>query len=97
MINLTKIYCGAGSASDALRYGQGHAAPSSASTRRPIVVWTMSRHCNLHCIHCFADSEDRVYPGELTVPEAIRMMDDVAQFRIPALLLSAASPGLSVV
>ena len=103
MINLTKLYCGIDSRSDALRYGDAAgakgsapsrdaAAPASASARKPIVVWTMSRRCNLHCIHCYADSENRRYPGELTIEEARRMLEDLAQFRIPALLLSGGEP-----
>jgi radical SAM protein with 4Fe4S-binding SPASM domain len=92
MINLTKIYCGAGSESDAMRYGQGRDVPVAARARRPIVVWTMSRRCNLRCVHCYADSEARDYPGELTVPEAIPMLDDLARFKIPALLLSGGEP-----
>ena len=92
MINVTKLYCGVGSGSDGLRYGQGHGAPASAGTRRPVVVWTMSRRCNLHCLHCYTDSENRCYPGELTVEEAVRMLDDLAAFQIPALLLSGGEP-----
>ncbi|MBI3088436.1 MAG: radical SAM protein [Candidatus Omnitrophica bacterium] len=52
----------------------------------------MSRRCNLHCVHCYSDSDNREYPGELTVDEARRMLEDVAQFQIPALLLSGGEP-----
>ena len=106
MINVTKLYCGIDSASDPLRYGhtrrpgnglsrpieQEHQIPPSARARKPIVVWTMSRRCNLHCVHCYSDSENRDYPGELTVEEAKRMLENLAQFQIPALLLSGGEP-----
>jgi len=92
MINLTTLYCGAESGSDPLRYGRGHQAPRAAKDRKPIVVWTMGRRCNLHCVHCYSDSENRDYPGELTVEEATRMLEDLAQFHIPALLLSGGEP-----
>ncbi len=105
MINLTKLYCGLTGSSDALRYGQpvagngqGAAAtttsapPKSAQTRKPVVVWTMSRRCNLRCVHCYADSENREYPGELTVADAKMMFEDLASFHIPALLLSGGEP-----
>ena len=92
MINVTTLYCGNGTASDALRYGQGASAPDSAKSRRPIVVWTMSRRCNLHCVHCYSDSENRDYPGELTAEEVRRMLEDLARFQIPALLLSGGEP-----
>ncbi len=100
MINLTKLYCGLDSPSDPLRYGpdgsrdpgRGPEAAPTARTRKPIVVWTMSRRCNLHCVHCYTDSENRDYPGELTVDDARRMLEDLAEFRIPALLLSGGEP-----
>lgn len=100
MINVTKLYCGLDSASDALRYGPQPTATASApptpfataKSRKPIVVWTMSRRCNLHCVHCYSDSENQDYPGELSVDEAKRMLEDLAQFQIPALLMSGGEP-----
>jgi radical SAM protein with 4Fe4S-binding SPASM domain len=107
MINVTKLYCGLDTTGDPLRYGhrrgsnhgsphpterEAHDVPPSARERRPVVVWTMSRRCNLHCVHCYSDSSDRAYEGELTVPEAKAMLADLAQFRIPALLLSGGEP-----
>ena len=107
MINVTKLYCGIDTIGDPLRYGekrgpqhgsphpteqQPHDVPPSARARKPIVVWTMGRRCNLHCVHCYADSADRAYPGELTAAEAVRMLEDLAQFQIPALLLSGGEP-----
>jgi radical SAM protein with 4Fe4S-binding SPASM domain len=100
MINITTLYSGAKSTSDSLRYGHAaqaaqpmdYAIPASARARKPIVVWTMSRRCNLHCVHCYSDSETRDYPGELAVEEAERMLEDLARFHIPALLLSGGEP-----
>ena len=107
MINVTKLYCGLDTTGDPLRYGnrhdpehgaphpmerQPHEVPPSARERKPVVVWTMSRRCNLHCVHCYSDSEDRAYDGELTRPEVHAMLEDLAAFRIPALLLSGGEP-----
>jgi radical SAM protein with 4Fe4S-binding SPASM domain len=100
MINVTTLYCGLESPSDSLRYGRRPSAvtresdtiPRSASQRKPIVVWTMTRRCNLHCVHCYSDSENRDYPGELTLDEALRMIRDLADFQVPALLLSGGEP-----
>ena len=47
MVNITKLYCGADQPADALRYGHGHGAAKTASERRPIVVWNITRTCNL--------------------------------------------------
>ncbi|MBI2094246.1 MAG: radical SAM protein [Candidatus Omnitrophica bacterium] len=95
MINVTKLYSGLSSGSDSLRYGShssGSHTAASAKARKPIVVWTMSRRCNLHCVHCYTDSENRSYPNELNLEEAFRMLEDLSQFQIPALLLSGGEP-----
>lgn len=92
MINLTKLYCGVSQPADALRYGHGHGAPSSAKERKPIVVWNITRRCNLKCIHCYSDSDAREYPGELTWAQCQSVIDDLASYGIPALLLSGGEP-----
>lgn len=93
MINLTRLATGLSQPADALRYGVGHGRPySSASSRRPVVVWNITRSCNLRCAHCYADSEPRHYPGELTLEECKRVVDDLAAFQVPALLLSGGEP-----
>lgn len=92
MLNLTKLYCGVSQPADHLRYGQGHGAPKSAAERRPIVVWNITRRCNLNCIHCYSDSEAKAYPGELTLDQCRAVIDDLAGFKVPAVLLSGGEP-----
>jgi MoaA/NifB/PqqE/SkfB family radical SAM enzyme len=77
---------------DALRYGQGSAAPKSASERKPIVVWNITRRCNLKCIHCYFDSDAREYPGELAWDQCQAVIDDLAEYGVPGLLLSGGEP-----
>lgn len=92
MLNLTRVYCGVEQPQDGLRYGHGHRAVASASTRKPIVVWNITRRCNLKCIHCYADSEAREYPGELSYQECLTVLDDLAAFGVPAVLFSGGEP-----
>ena len=94
MINVSRLYCGAASESDGLRYGQGGDRPSvrSAAERRPVVVWNITRTCNLRCLHCYSDSAAERYPGELTTGEARGVIRDLAAFRVPALLFSGGEP-----
>jgi radical SAM protein with 4Fe4S-binding SPASM domain len=92
MINLTKLYCGVSQPADHLRYGQGHGAPRSAAERKPIVVWNITRRCNLNCIHCYSDSEAKMYPGELTLEQCQAVVEDLAAFKVPAVLLSGGEP-----
>lgn len=56
MINLTKLWTGAAEPADGLRYGQGPHPHRSASARKPITVWNITRTCNLRCVHCYSDS-----------------------------------------
>jgi radical SAM protein with 4Fe4S-binding SPASM domain len=92
MINITKLYCGVEQPADALRYGQGHGATRTAGERKPIVVWNITRRCNLRCIHCYSDSDAREYPGELTFDECRAVLDDLTQFGVPGVLLSGGEP-----
>ena len=92
MVNITKLYCGEEQPADGLRYGHGHGAPKSAAERRPIVVWNVTRTCNLRCVHCYSDSYAQKYPGELAHDEALRVIDDLAAFQVPAVLFSGGEP-----
>ena len=97
MIGITKLYCGTATTGDPLRYGRksselpSHLLQYSAD-KKPIVVWNMTRRCNLKCIHCYADSENRTYPNELSFEEAQTMIRDVSDFGAPVLLFSGGEP-----
>jgi len=57
MIGITKLYCGTATTGDPLRYGRqskdlpAHLLQYSAD-KKPIVVWNMTRRCNLSCMYC---------------------------------------------
>lgn len=59
---------------------------------RPVVIWNLTRRCNLKCRHCYAVAADHHFPGELTSSEAIGVLDDLAAYGIPALILSGGEP-----
>lgn len=103
MINITRLWTGTEQPADHLRYGLGHGsrsplsstaacAPSSSRTRKPIVVWNITRTCNLRCVHCYADSHAEQYPGELTWEQCCAVIDDLADYKANALLLSGGEP-----
>ncbi|MBP7342494.1 MAG: 12,18-didecarboxysiroheme deacetylase [Syntrophaceae bacterium] len=97
MIGISKLYCGAVEPSDVLRYNRhsgrlpSHLLQFSAD-KKPVVVWNMTRRCNLKCIHCYSNSADIDYPDELTTQEAKKMIDDLAAFGSPVLLFSGGEP-----
>ena len=104
MIGITRLYTGRNTPSDGLRYGMQRlegvreqdvvtlVPEKRAADRRPVVVWNVGRRCNLHCVHCYSDSANRAYTGELGTEEGKALLDDLAGFGIPALLLSGGEP-----
>lgn len=102
MIGVSKLYCGVENEGDALRYASqskqmsskpnAHQVPESASERRPVTVWNMTRTCNLNCVHCYTTSSPKLFEGELTTEEGKALIDDLADFNIPALLMSGGEP-----
>lgn len=96
MLNLTRIWCGAASPGDPLRYGgtaQDRGDPLQRRVHhRPVVVWNVTRRCNLHCVHCYIAATDRPDPQELDIEAALGVIDQLADYGIPVLLLSGGEP-----
>lgn len=95
MLNLTKLlFPETQHFGDHIRYSQAaHGARHGATHGGgPVVVWQMTRTCNLFCQHCYASSEPKRYPGELTGEEARTFLDDLSGFKVPVLLLSGGEP-----
>ncbi|HEX5374209.1 MAG TPA: heme d1 biosynthesis radical SAM protein NirJ [Aquabacterium sp.] len=60
--------------------------------RGPVVIWNLTRRCNLTCKHCYALSADHAYPGELSTQEVFTVMADLRGHGVPALILSGGEP-----
>ncbi len=94
MINLTRLLCNVEQPADGLRYGQGAHAALDAGSRKPVVVWNITRTCNLRCVHCYSSSAAAHYPNELQLHEFKTVIDDLAQYGVQRLLLSGGEPTL---
>ena len=97
MIGISKLYCGTVEPSDALRYGRhSRDLPSHllqfSSDKKPVVVWNVTRACNLKCAHCYAKASEQGHDKELTTGEALAMLDDLAGFGVPVVLFSGGEP-----
>lgn len=95
MLNVSSLLGVRRSASDALRYGrrrEGESTPASSRERRPVVVWNVTRACNLACRHCYANAKRTAARDELTTAEARAFLDDLAGFGVPAVLISGGEP-----
>ena len=87
MIGITKLLCGVEAPGDDLRYrGDG------LVHRRPVVVWNMTRRCNLHCVHCYAEAVDTASPNELSTAEGKALIDSLAAYGVPVILFSGGEP-----
>ena len=97
MLPVSSLLDGNVSPADALRHGRStsrlppHLIHFSAD-KKPVVVWNATHRCNLHCMHCYSESENREYPGELTTEEGLRLIDDVAAFGSPTMIFSGGEP-----
>lgn len=97
MLNVSRLLCGSTAPGDSLRYGElarrADSIPRQETMHnRPVVVWNITRSCNLHCIHCYSESKNQVYPGELSRQQTSAVMTDLASFGIPVLLFSGGEP-----
>ena len=97
MIGISKLYCGGVHASDALRYGRmSSKLPSHrlqfSEDKKPVIVWNMTRTCNLSCVHCYSQSRNLQYNNELTLEEGKAFIDDISRFGSPVMLFSGGEP-----
>jgi len=60
--------------------------------KRPVVVWNVTRRCNLKCVHCYAHAQDRNFSNELSTAQGKDLIDDLARFGAPVLLFSGGEP-----
>lgn len=99
MIGISKLYCGTVEPSDALRYGrESKKLPSHllqfSKDKKPVVVWNMTRRCNLKCVHCYAQAKDIEFENELSTEEGKALIDDLANYGSPVILFSGGEPTL---
>jgi len=97
MIGISKLYCGGVEEADVLRYGEDSAKLPShllqfSKDKKPVVVWNVTRRCNLRCVHCYSSSKNIEYGGELDTAEGKALITDLAQFGAPVVLLSGGEP-----
>ena len=57
-----------------------------------MIAWELTRSCNLACVHCRASAENGPYEGELSSPEVFRVMDEIASFSKPVIILTGGEP-----
>ena len=99
MIIFSKFVCNSGTVSEALRAANvpSHLQPSNDLIRfstnyRPLVVWNLTKKCNLKCQHCYLDAELDKEKKELTTTQAKSFLNDIAAMKVPIVLFSGGEP-----
>jgi len=94
MISVTKLLFSEDYYGDNLRYTKNaHAMRNGAATGvGPVVVYNVTRTCNLKCRHCYMGSDAKRYTDEMSLDEARKFIDDLAEFSVPVLLFSGGEP-----
>jgi 12,18-didecarboxysiroheme deacetylase len=97
MIGISKLYCGTVEPSDVLRYGrQSNKLPSHmlqfSEDKKPVVVWNITRNCNLRCVHCYSHSDGMGYRDEMSTDDARKVLSDLGNFGVPVVLFSGGEP-----
>jgi heme b synthase len=67
--------------------------PSPTYTPR-LIAWEVTRRCNLACKHCRAGAQDRPYESEYSTEEIGKVLDSVASFCKPIIILTGGEPML---
>lgn len=65
---------------------------SGISQMGPVVVWNLLRRCNLSCQHCYTSSADKAFSGELSTPEILRILEELKDAGVRAVILSGGEP-----
>jgi 12,18-didecarboxysiroheme deacetylase len=97
MIGISKLYCGAVEAADVLRYGRHSGSLPShllqfSADKRPVVVWNVTKQCNLKCVHCYAHATARASEDELSLEQGLALLHDLKGFGVPVVLFSGGEP-----
>jgi pseudo-rSAM protein/SPASM domain protein len=96
MISVSKLLTGLDAEGDGLRYDAAEESTKrqirDRKQRRPVVVWNVTKQCNLYCDHCYAAADTDVADGELSTAEGKALLDDLADYGAPVVLFSGGEP-----
>jgi len=57
-----------------------------------LIAWEVTKRCPLNCRHCRASSSDREFADELTRDECFRVLENIASFAKPIIILTGGEP-----
>ena len=72
----------------------GTESPEGRAHLPRLIAWEVTRSCMLACKHCRAAAQPTPYPDELTTEECHRLLDNIASFAKPIMILTGGEPML---
>ena len=77
-------------------HGGGHPGRGDPQGRYVpgLIAWEVTRSCMLACKHCRAAARPTPYAGELSTDECLRLLDNIAAFAKPIMILTGGEPML---
>lgn len=66
----------------------GHPGTIDFNENPYIVIWEVTRACQLKCIHCRADAQNKPDPRELTPQEGLKLIDEIYEMNNPMLVFT---------
>lgn len=59
-----------------------------------LIAWEVTRSCPLNCRHCRAGAQNKPYDNELTTEQCYLLLDNIASFARPIIILTGGEPML---
>ena len=75
---------------DRAHHRPSHASIGGAGLR--VIAWELTRRCPLSCLHCRGSASDHDHADELDTAECHRVIDSIARFAKPMLILTGGEP-----
>lgn len=67
--------------------------PQNLYAEKPyIAIWEVTRACDLACVHCRAEAQSKSYPGELDTQQALNLIRQVAEWKVPLFVMTGGDP-----
>lgn len=57
-----------------------------------LVAWEVTKSCPLSCKHCRAQAANEAFAGEFSTDECFKLLDDIASFAKPIMILTGGEP-----
>lgn len=94
MFNLTKMLTNFNTYGDQLRYHKKcqNSITGAREGIGPVVAWNINSQCNLKCKHCYSNSAAEEKKETLTTEAAFNLIEQLADFKVPVLLMSGGEP-----